>query len=500
MGTYKVTPNTVLLLLILMLSCSEPQIGASEITPDPIESESVIVGSVKVSGKGIPDVIVTDGYNFAKTGEMGEFSIEAHKKATHVYISSPSGYTVPVVKSVPQFYKPITSSMKKEEVHFELIKMDRSDEKHCFIAIGDPQVRNAAEVAKLKPILEFLKKDIVVNGLDPVHLMVTGDIVFDKPGMHEESKNTFSVVDQPVYYAIGNHDHLKNTGNPASVQYDRESEQDYRAHYGPTYYSFNRGKVHYIIFDNILYEGGPATKYSTEITQEQLNWIQKDLEYVSKDKVIVLMSHSPTKSRYKAFYGNSASLFALLAGYKEVHVITGHTHNNSVLADDTHITDHTIGACCGGWWEGPVCPDGAYIGYKIFEIDGTKVKWKYRAYEYPEDQFSIYTPQEWTASELISNRLLVNVWDWDKNWTVMWSEDGKAYKELPRTAERIYDPVAFEYFGAEGNSAYPPSRTWINASPTDHIFVATPMSSTKKISIKAINPFGEEFTKEVNLQ
>lgn len=490
----------ILIVFLLFLNCSSSD--STEKTTNNGGSQATdltVKGTVRSSGVGLAGVVVTDGKNFTKTDSDGNYSFAAEQTAMHIYISSPSGYAVPVQKSVPMFYVALTPSIRSKSIDFDLEKINVSDQKHYFIAVGDPQVRNENELKLLKPILEYMKTDIQTHSFNPVHLMVTGDIVFDTPNMHDLSKQYFSLVDKSTYYCIGNHDHIQRKDAPASELYDPISEQVYKEHYGPTYYSFNRGQAHYIIIDNILYKGGPDTEYTAYITQNQLDWVKKDLEFVSKDKVIILMTHSPTKSRYKSSYGNSAVLHAMLEGYKDVHIITGHTHYNSVMADHTNITDHIIGAACGGWWEGPVCPDGAPLGYKIFEIDGTKVSWKYRAYEYPDKQFSIFKPGERNSPLRPSEELLVNVWDWDINWKVMWSENNGAFTEMKRMTDRTYDPISFLYFGAEGDTAFPPGRTWIGASPTDHIFVGVPASSTTKVTIKVTNPFGENFIEDIDL-
>lgn len=490
--------GVLVFLFTLLLSC-----GGNSTVPavtDPTDSISTnTTGKVLCSEQGIAGVVVTDGTNFTVTDESGSYSLPYNSSATHVYISSPAGYTVPVVNSVPQFYiKPGRAS--KSNVNFNLLKLDVSDQKHYFVAIGDPQVRNEAELNKLKPILDYLKTDIEAGHLNPVHLMIPGDVVFDTPNMHTLSKTYYTSVGQPVYYAIGNHDHIQNKTQPASDSYDKKASETYISHYGPTYYSFNRGQAHYIVLDNIFYRGGPDTEYSTKITQEQLDWVKKDLSYVSKDKILIIMGHSPSKSRALSVYGNYSSLFALCAGYKDVHIISGHTHYNSVMFDGSGITDHIIGAACGGWWEGPVCPDGTYMGYKIFEIDGTTVKWKYRAYLFPDKQFTVYKPGPRASDLRPAQELLVNVWDWDTRWSVSWSEDnGATFRSMTRISAKTYDPTAYEYYGYDGDASIPTGRGWIDAGPTDHIFSCIPASATKKVIVKVINPFNEVFTEDVDL-
>ena len=199
-------------------------------------------------------------------------------------------------------------------------------------------------------------------------------------------------------------------------------------------------------------------------------------------------------------YGNSKALHKLLSRHKEAHIISAHTHYNSVMSDNSRITEHTVGTICGGWWEGPVCLCGTYIGYKVFAIKGTSVRWKYRAHEHPEKQFSVHKPAERDAALRPSEELLVNVWDWDPSWTVSWSEDsGTTFKKMNHPTERTYDPIAFKYYGATDDPTFPARRSWIGAAPTEHIFTCVPTEGTTEILIKVTNRFGEEFLERVNL-
>ncbi len=480
----------IILVALLMTSCSKSD-AQNDLNGNGGEGVSMTnEGYVRTGNKGVADVVVTDGTNFAVTDGNGKYILPYNSSASMVYISSPSGYVVPVENSVPLFWKNVKNIKDRKNIDFQLSKSSVSDRKHYFIAVGDPQVRNTNELNLLKPILSEMKATIGKENMSPVHLMVVGDIVFDTPNMHDASKNYFLAVDAPVYYAIGNHDHLKTAVE--SIGNDKTSDSTYIRHYGPTYYSFNRGQVHYITLDNILYEGGPDTKYSVGFTPEQLAWVKKDLSYVSKDKAVVVMFHAPSMSRFEEAYGNSADLHKLLSGYANVQLLCGHTHYNSVMESSNGMIEHMVGAACGGFWEGPVCLDGTNLGYKIFAVDGTNITWEYHDYLNSEKQFSVFKPHE--ARPVLSpssDELLVNVWDWDIRWRVSYSEDGGAtfhmmnrYDEL----NRIYDPLSLTYFGIKGDNTVP-GRTWIGASKTDHIFSMIPSINVSKVIIKVESRF-----------
>ncbi|WP_448788622.1 calcineurin-like phosphoesterase C-terminal domain-containing protein [Bacteroides graminisolvens] len=488
-----------LIILTILLTTACDKSGAQN---DSNENNTALItneGYVRAGENGVSGVVVTDGTNFTTTDDEGKYTLPYNPSATLIYISSPAGYTVPVQNSVPQFWANIKNVNDRKSINFELIKSSVSDRKHYFIAVGDPQVRNESELKLLKPILTEMAQNISKQKLEPAHLMVVGDIVFDTPNMHDASKSYFSALNQPVYYAIGNHDHLKTSIE--SIANDKTSDSTYIRHYGPTYYSFNRGQVHYITLDNILYEGGPDTKYSVGFTSEQLAWVKKDLSFVSKDKALVVMFHAPSMSRYQTTYGNSAELHKLLSGYANVQLLSGHTHYNSVMDNDNGIVEHIVGAACGGFWEGPICLDGTNLGYKTFEVDGTNITWEYHDYLNPEKQFSVFKPGE-ARPELApaANELLVNVWDWDPQWKVTYSEDnGSTYKTMTRYNEqnRVYDPLSLTYFGIKGDNTVP-GRTWIGASKTDHIFTLVPSLGTSKVIIKVESRY-KTYSQEVVL-
>ena len=52
----------------------------------------VIKGTVSSKGKGIRNVVVSDGYSVLQTGKNGNFELVLHPEATCIAISTPSGY------------------------------------------------------------------------------------------------------------------------------------------------------------------------------------------------------------------------------------------------------------------------------------------------------------------------------------------------------------------------------------------------------------------------
>lgn len=496
--------NSLILFLVVIFSlsaCGDSDHGIDDNNNGGGNGGGITItneGQVSANNQGIANVVVTDGKNFTVTDTDGKFSLPYNQSATHIYISSPSGYTVPVEKSVAKFYIDLKTVNDRKNINFALTKMPVQDTKHYIIAVGDPQVRNVSELNKLKPILTEMTSTIASKGFNPVHLMVAGDIVFDTPNMHDQSKEYFSAVGQPVYYTIGNHDHII-TATIADAN-DKIADSTYIRHYGPTYYSFNRGKVHYIVLDNIFYQGGSSPVYETKITNEQLDWVKKDLSYVSKDHALVVMLHAPTLTRRGVANGNCADLHTLLKGYANVHIISGHTHYNYVVDNHVGIIEHNVGAACGGFWEGPVCLDGVNLGYKILEVDGTDIKWEYHDYTDPTAQFSVFKPD--TRADILppAEELLVNVWDWDDQWEVAYSEDGgQTFKNMIRYTElnMVYDPLAYTYFGLKGDNTVP-GRTWLGATLTSHMFSAVPSPGTTQVTIRVKSRF-KTYTKDVTL-
>ena len=76
-----------------------------------------------------------------------------------------------------------------------------------------------------------------------------GDLAGDKPDLYPKYIENLNRANIPFYRVLGNHD--MNYGGRS----DETSTKIYNQTFGPAYYSFNRGKVHYVILDNVFYFG-----------------------------------------------------------------------------------------------------------------------------------------------------------------------------------------------------------------------------------------------------
>src|SRR5690349_805489 len=55
----------------------------------------VFKGKVTAEGKGVRDVVISDGFNVVMTTSDGLYELEMHAKAEHIFVSVPAGYEVP---------------------------------------------------------------------------------------------------------------------------------------------------------------------------------------------------------------------------------------------------------------------------------------------------------------------------------------------------------------------------------------------------------------------
>lgn len=460
---------------------------------DKVSGAAAVRGRVSSGGKGLANAVVSDGYNVVLTDKNGNYSLNAPPKAEFVFISLPSGYAIPNDKGIARFYQKIGTG--PQQINFELERLSQDDNRHAFIIWADPQIRDNDDARQLKTLSAPDTKALADSlGNVPIHGIGCGDLVFDHPELFPDYREAIHTTGVPFFQVIGNHD------MDYTARTDDFSQATFKEQFGPAYYSFNRGKIHYVVLDDVFFVGS-GHRYIGYITEEQLSWLEKDLQQVPKGSTVVVSLHIPTnngeKKRHKAkaeelggVVSNRAALYQMLTPYK-VHFMSGHTHWNENWEKDNMI-EHNHGTVCGAWWTGPVCGDGTPNGYGVYEVDGEEIRWFYKSVGFPkEHQLRVYPKGAVTD---MPDAVTANVWNWDARWKVEWWEDGVAKGEMQQYAG--YDQAAVElYKGPE----LPVRSKGVEPILTDHLFKALPSTGAKNITVKATDRFGTVYTESISL-
>lgn len=478
---------------VLLLNCQAVNmVDGSDVvlskTKVPDKSGMTVKGMIiDNKNKPVAGVVVNDGYNFTVTDNHGFYYLPADlKKAKYVSISIPSAYE-PEQKVVSSFYEKLSNEQSVNRRDFKLtIRKEQSDE-FVYIAISDPQVRNAKELARLnQETMPDLRATIQAAGQQDVYAMTLGDNVFDKMDLFQPYVETLTSLQVPVFSTIGNHDfdlRYNDLHNSTDTQANY-AEEIYQSYFGPVNYSFNIGNVHVVTLKDIDYFA--AKNYTEHFTSDDLNWLKNDLQYVKPGTVVFLNVHAPTSNKSSNGSGNTrntSALFDILKGY-QVHIFAGHTHFYENEEPQSNIYEHNIGAACGAWWAGNYNRCGAPNGYLVVNVKGNDVKWHYKATgKELSYQFRLYKPGEFATQAAY---VVANVWDWDDAWQVKWYEDGVLKGNMEQFADEDQDFITMK--NGKGTGYH-----------TLHLFRAQPDANAKNIRIELTNRFGETYTQSVDL-
>ncbi|MCL7985113.1 MAG: calcineurin-like phosphoesterase family protein [marine benthic group bacterium] len=469
----------------LLRSASEFERRGSSATRTPVR----VRGRVESSGRGVPRVCVSDGLSVVRTDSDGRFELTTAHGSSFVFITIPSGMRIPLNPAgTARFYEPISPDPGGEQsVRFELSPADRPDDRHAALLLADIQTQDEQE---MRFFHEQTVPDVVktVGELDgaPCFGLSCGDIMYDELWLYPEYERGVAATGIPFFQVLGNHD------LDFEARSDEASANTFSRHFGPTYYSFERGAVHYVVLDDVFWHGAGYLGY---IDARQLAWLEADLRHVEAGRPVIVALHIPVlgsghlrEGRDRPELGvsvaNREALYRLLEPY-DAHVLTGHTHEND-HGFDGGVHEHVAGTVCGAWWSGPICWDGTPNGYAVYEVRGEEIRWRYKATGLPaETQIRAYGSG---ADPAAPTEVVANIWDLDPEWTVVWYEGGDRRGRMSRRIGE--DPMSVELH--EG-PALPVRRTWVDPVRTRHLFYA-PVEPGSRVTIEATDRFGRTYS------
>lgn len=511
------------------------------------DAGTTVYGIVSSAGVGVENVVVSDGAEVTVTNEKGIYQLKSAKKWGYVFISVPSGYEVPSVGVLPQFHRALKNSADVvERADFKLEKVDGQDSYKIFM-LGDMHLANrTGDLGQFAQFTSDLTDYMTRHKGEKMYALTLGDMTWDlywysNSYYFPQYLNTVNsqIKNLQIFHTMGNHD------NDFQTRSDYDAAVKYVDQICPTYYSFNIGKVHYVVMDDIdcsSYDGSTSRNYVKSLSAEQLDWLAKDLSHVAKTTPVVVAMHAqvfyPTTSGFKIDHDpvNTQRLFDILDGYT-VRFVTGHTHKlfnvtpDAPIVDGHNFREYNSGSVCASWWwSGNLTPgihigtDGTPGGYGIWDVTGTDFQCLYKSTGWPEEyQFRSYDlnnvhfsmadvplmPSDISASvknaymqyvnaypQNNDNEVLINIWNWNSDWTLSVVDEKR--KTLPYTEVWAYDPLHIAALSVKrfNNAGLKSTPSFITDKFT-HFFKVKADDADTDLVITVKDEFGNEWTENM---
>ena len=235
----------------------------------------------------------------------------------------------------------------------------------------DPVAEKGMALALRKAQSTKEKVDFIING---------GDAIMDALGVNQPAaREQFDLFKKilneenrlPVYHCIGNHD--------IWGWFIKENRPEQDPLYGKAwvvkefsmpdrFYSFSKANWTFIILDST--QLNPAGGYIARLDPEQMKWLEQELEKVSPQQHVCIVSHIPIfsicaglffekteangdlKIQRNLMHTDFFTLKKLFRKYKNIRAcISGHIH----LQDEIEylgVKYYCNGAVSGSWWKG----------------------------------------------------------------------------------------------------------------------------------------------------
>lgn len=473
-----------------------PEVDVDKLILDPYNVTGYVLDD---EGNGLEGVVVSDGLHCVKTFHDGSFYLQSDPATTKfISVSTPSGYMPPVEKGLPKFYKLLSSVTPVGGVYdmgtFTLNAVANPD-RYTLLITADPQPRannwtldkTAFKALEICEDLYQELKDVAddISGRQ-VYGICLGDLVHENMSLFSNYAKGLEKVGYPTYNIIGNHD------NDTSASDDDGGAAPWESYFGPRNYSFNIGKFHFVVLDNLIMKtdsgnGNKLTAYDQGLTDDVWEWLQQDLSFIPTSTKLMVCAHSPMFKQHSGSERTNTAKHGpdygdLINNYTEVHAWAGHSHVGfNYIYPESHrhkrVQVHTLARSTGELWTNEYLASGTPRGFTIVEVDGDEITWRFHPTKYERPDWigkstgytssrPSYPHKDWTISggkaymkvggALLDesyqlhayprgaygdNYVYANIFLWDENWKLpVFTPDGGEPVEMERwTAADRYD-------------------------------------------------------------
>ena len=450
-------------------------------------------GAVRIDGRGAGRIAVSDGLSVVATEPDGSFDLKSATGRPFCFVSVPAGVEIPLSSggSAAHFRAVHPGADGEASIIFDFVRSSTSDQRHGFLVLADPQTLDLDDMKQFHEttVADVRETAATMSGVS-LFGVGCGDLMFDRLELFPDYEKGITKTGVPFFQVLGNHD------VDTLAKTDEASVWTFMKTFGPTWYSFNRGEVHYVVLDDVLWLGDGYVGY---LTGEQLDWLRADLEMIERGRSVIVFVHIPVyctqhirsgggRPDRSVVVANRELLYEILSPYR-ARIIAGHMHETEHLRDGG-VDQHVCGAVCGAWWTGPICGDGTPNGYAVYEVNGESLRWRYKSTGKPfEEQMRVYPPGADASAPL---EMIANIWDWDPSWKVTLYEDGIRKGTLRQV--RGKDPLSVQL---HQGPTLPTKHTWVEPYVTDHLFRAIPSPGAREVLVEAIDGFGRSYTRRL---
>ena len=239
-------------------------------------------GTRDTNEAGLPRVAVSNQDTLALTDANGAFRLPATGGTGLVVVSVPDGY-----RSAGNFWRHAS-----ETLEFGLVPSSAT-RTFTFVHASDTHIsqQTVGRTQRLRALTDSIKPDFV---------LITGDLVRDALRVGEaEARGYYDLFAaerrlfrSPVCTVPGTHavfgiETERSRVDPAHPLFGRAM---YRHYFGPDYYSFTRGGVHFVALNTVDVAG---QWYHGHVDSTQLAWLRRDIAAIPADMPVVTFNHIP---------------------------------------------------------------------------------------------------------------------------------------------------------------------------------------------------------------
>ncbi len=348
------TPGPLLIGLVCLAAPLRAQLAERVRQPAHVTGEVFVDGNgngVRDPGEaGLAGVAVSDQVSVVSTDAAGRFAMDAQGYGV-VFIEQPDGYALR-----GSFWR---RAEPGSNMSFAVTRAPAPRE-FTFVHASDTHL-DSADLPRMR------RMEHMVDSISPAFVLITGDLVRDALRVGEaQATGYFDMVAHelagfrmPVHTVPGNHDifGIERQRSLVSASHPLYGKRMYRSRFGPDYYAFDFGGVHFVGLDTQDYED---LWYHGHVDSVQLAWLERDLARLPPDRPVVTFNHIPLLSANDQLNGfnedgpapttirvnghtyfrhtvsNVQDVLAVVGGHLEI-ALGGHMHCREMLRYETAV-------------------------------------------------------------------------------------------------------------------------------------------------------------------